>query len=313
MARLIDYLISDVREQTENEDFSDNIGISDDEFLRYINEAQQRIQARIYAQHKHIFTEEETYSVVADQESYSIPDNSFTGNAISQVEFKHSSDDKDYRPLELRNLKNRSVASGNPQFYIRKNKKFLISPVPSSSQGTLRLSYAKAVRRLDKRRGSIASFTDSGTQITALTLEVSTDSVDTTATAKDNFLCIVGRDGTIKMKNIEYDSISGTTGVVTLTANHTYESGESITVGDYIVVGKDTSTHSELPDHVERYLLAYCAWKILKRDSSADYSEQESELGQMESEIVATFGDIDDDIHLIPEINSDEVWFDTWQ
>jgi hypothetical protein len=55
MARLVDYLISDVRVQTENEDFSDSIGIGDNEVLRYINEAQQRIQARIYATYKNLY------------------------------------------------------------------------------------------------------------------------------------------------------------------------------------------------------------------------------------------------------------------
>ena len=312
MARLVDYLISDVRVQTENEDFSDSIGIGDDEVLRYINEAQQRIQARIYATYKNVFTEEKVESIVADQEEYSLPADAFTGNAVSQVEFKSDSDEKNYYPLELRSIKNRSVVSGHPDIYFRKNKKILISPVPETSNGSLRISYAKAVNKLDKRRGSVASVTDSGTQITAITLEVSTDSVDTDAVAKDNFLCVVDRAGNIKMKNIEYDSISGTTGVVTLTSNHTYESGESIAVGDYIVVGKYTSTHSELPDHVERYLMAYAAWKLLKRDSSADYSEQESELGQMESEIVDTFAGIDDDVYQIPEINEDEMWFELY-
>jgi len=313
MTRLVDYLISDVREQTENEDFSDNIGISDAEFLRYLNEAQQRIQARIYAQHSHVFTTEDIQSIVANQEAYNLPSDAFTGNSVSLVEYKNSADVDDYRPLEQASYRTRNSADGEPLYYSRKNGQILLRPVPSSSGNrTLRISYPKAVRRLDKRRGSIASFTDSGTQITALTLEVSTDSVDSTAVAKDNFLCIVGRSGVIKMKNIEYDSISGTTGVVTLTSNHTYESGESVAVGDYIVVGKDTSTHSELPDHVERYLMAYCAWKILKRDSSADYSEQETELGQMESEIVATFADISDDLHQIPEINEDEIWFDNY-
>ena len=112
------------------------------------------------------------------------------------------------------------------------------------------------------------------------------------------------------MTDIEYDSIDETTGIVTLTnSSHTYISGETLTAGDFIVVGKNSSTHSELVDFVERYLLAYCSWKILKRDSSVDYQEQQTELSQLETEIVASYADISDDIYEIPEINKDEVWF----
>ena len=63
-----------------------------------------------------------------------------------------------------------------------------------------------------------------------------------------------------------------------------------------------------MPDHVERYLIAYASWKILKRDSSVDYTEQESELSNMEQEIVETYADISDDIYQIPEVNDDEAW-----
>jgi len=309
MSRRLDYLVTDVRLQTENEDFSDSVGISDAEFIRFINEAQTRLHARIVQQHNSIFLEEYSTSSVNAQESYSLPSDIYLGNKVTQVDYSTTGLVKDYYPLKPTYLRNRSGAEGNPDAYIRKSGVILLSPIPNSSSNLVRITYVKKLRKLDIRRGSVASFTDSGTQITALTLDVSTDTVDTTQTDKDNYLCIVDRDGAIKMANIEYDSISGTTGVVTLTASFTYESGESFSVGDYIVVGKDTSTHSELPDHVERYLLAYASWKILKRDSSADYTEQESELQNMESEIVASYSDISDDIYEIPEINDEEVWF----
>jgi len=306
--RRIDYLITDVRLQTENEDFSDTVGISDTEFLRFINEGQDRLQARIAQQHNSIFLSESTYNIVGSQESYTLPSDIFLGNRVTQVDYSPSSDTTKYMPLAPATLRTRNSGTGTPASYIRQSGTILVNPVSSSSTGLLRVTYHKKLAKLDIRRGSILTFTDSGTQVTALSLDVTTDSVDTTATDKDNFLCIVGRDGTIKMKNIEYDSISGTTGVVTLTASHTYETGETLAIGDYIVVGKDTTTHSELPDHVERYLIAYASWKILKRDSSVDYTEQESELSNMEQEIVETYADISDDIYQIPEVNDDEAW-----
>lgn len=307
--RRLDYLITDARLQTENEDFSDTVGIDDEEFVRFFNEAQTRIHSLITQQHSSIFLKESTQALTSGTEAYSLPSDCLLANKVTQVDYSHDSGADNYTPLKPIGLKQRRGGQGSPMYYIRKSAQLLINPIPQDSLGSIRITYIEKPRRLDIRRGSVSSFTDSGTQITALTLDVSTDTVDSDAVAKDNFLCIVDRAGNIKMADIEYDSIDATTGVVTLTSNHTYTSGESIVAGDYIVVGKNASTHSELADFVERYLLAYVSWKILKRDSSADYSEQQEELAQLEKEIIDSYADISDDIMNIPEINEDEVWF----
>jgi len=307
--RRLDYLVTDARLATENEDFSDTVGIDDEEFIRFFNEAQTRIHSLISQQHSAIFLKDTITNIVANQESYSLPSDCLLGNKVAQVEYSHDGNTDNYVPLKPTFLKNRNSNSGEPLNYIRRSGTILLSPVPDTSTGTLRITYIEKPRSLDIRRGSISSFTDSGTQITAITLNVSTDTVDSTAVGKDNFLCVVDRAGAIQMADIEYDSIDASTGVVTLTSNHTYSSGEALAAGDYIVVGKNTSTHSELADFVERYLLAYVSWKILKRDSSADYSEQQEELAQLEKEIIDSYADISDDIYEIPEINEDEVWF----
>lgn len=307
--RRLDYLITDARLATENEDFSDTVGIDDEEFIRFLNEAQTRIHSLIVQQHSSIFLKDYTTSIVANQEAYSLPADCLLANKVTQVEYSYDGDADNFQVLKPTGNRNRNSSDGEPAYYIRKSGNILLTPVPNTSTGTLRITYIEKPRKLDIRRGSIASFTDSGTQITALACDVSTDTVDSTAVGKDNFLCIVNRSGTIKMADIEYDSIDASTGTVTLTASHTYDSGESITVGDYIVVGKNASTHSELADFVERYLLAYCSWKILKRDSSADYAEQQEELAQLEREIIDSYADVSDDIFEIPEINEDGDWF----
>ena len=307
--RRLDYLITDARLQTENEDFSDTVGIDDEEFVRFFNEAQTRIHSLIVQQHSAIFLKENTQTLTSGTEAYNLPSDCLLANKVTQVDYSHDSSSDNYVPLKPTYLKNRYSSEGAPMYYIRKAGQVLINPIPNRSNGSIRITYIEKPRGLDIRRGSINAVTDSGTQITALTMEVTTDTVDGDALDKDNFLCIVDRAGNIKMADIEYDSVNSTTGVVTLTQNHTYDSGESIAVGDYVVVGKNTSTHSELADFVERYLIAYVAWKILKRDSSADYQEQQDELAQLEREIIESYADISDDIYEIPEINDDEVWF----
>lgn len=311
--RDVKYLIEDVREQTENEIFtdSDNTGISDNEFLRFLNDAQYRLHSVITQKHPSVFITTTEPTVVPNQESYTLPSNIYINNKVSLVEFSPTTNKKDYYVLEPSSNRYRSTAvEGDPDRYIRQAGAVLLAPVPTSAGSLLRISYIRRPIALDIKRASIASVTldTNNNTITALSFDVSTDSIDSAELEKNNFFTIVDRNGNIKMKDIEYDNISTSDGVITVTSSFTFESGETIDVGDYVVRGKYASTHSEFPASVERYLIAYAAWKILKRDSSADYSEQQQELLAMEDEIVQAYSDISDDITPIPELENHWIW-----
>lgn len=306
--RLVDYIITDVRNHTENTDFSDTIGIADSEFLRFLNDAQYRIHSKITQTHPSVFLEEYACSVVNGQEEYSLPFNVHMGNKVSNIEFSTTGNAVDYFPLQRSNLKRRyGGAIGDPLIYIRKSGKILLNPVPTG--GSLRFTYVKSVPRVDKRRGSVATITTSGSSITSLILNVSTDSVDGDELAKHSRITICDSEGNIKMKNIHIDSVNASTGEVIVNSAFTFETGESISVGDYVVAGRYSTSHSILDDSVERYLVAYCAMKIFHRDSNTDITQQVAELQAMEEEIVAGYADISDDISEIPVIVSDD---DAW-
>jgi len=319
MARYVSYLIDDVRLSTENTDFSDTIGIKDAEFLRFLNDAQYRIQNLIIQQHPSVFLTEYTTPIVANQEAYSLPNKAFMGNKVTQVEYSYKSTGVDYfAPLRPGSLFERvsgsnSFALGRPSKYIRKAGQVLLVPTPGSSNGQLRITYVHKIPKLDLRRGSVSSVTlDSATNtITALSLDVSTDSVDNTQMDKFTRLSIVDEEGNVKMSNIKYTDIDPSTGIVTVDASFTYEDGETISSGNYIVAGEYSSTHSELDEMVERYLIAYTTFKILQRDSNiTDLQVQQSILMEMENEIIASYAEISDDITEIPEIISeDDDWY----
>jgi len=319
MARYVSYLIDDVRLSTENTDFSDTIGIKDAEFLRFLNDAQYRIQNLIIQQHPSVFLTEYTTPIVANQEAYSLPSKAFMGNKVTQVEYSYKSTGVDYfAPLRPGSLFERvsgsnSFALGRPSKYIRKAGQVLLVPTPGSSNGQLRITYVHKIPKLDLRRGSVSSVTlDSATNtITALSLDVSTDSVDNTQMDKFTRLSIVDEEGNVKMSNIKYTDIDPSTGIVTVDASFTYEDGETISSGNYIVAGEYSSTHSELDEMVERYLIAYTTFKILQRDSNiTDLQVQQSILMEMENEIIASYAEISDDITEIPEIISeDDDWY----
>ena len=227
MSRYIRHLIDDVRESTENTDVSDTIGIKDMEFLRFLNDAQHRIQNLIIQKHPSIFLTEYTTAVVGDQESYSIPTRAFMGNKITQVEYSANTTGTDnFIPLRPGSLYERnSGAEGTPIKYIRKAGAFLLVPVPNSSTGQLRVTYTHRLPKLDLKRGSVGAVTLGTSTITTLTMDVSTDTVDSTELDKFTRLSIVDEEGTVKMANIKYTAISAATGVVTVDSSFTFDSG----------------------------------------------------------------------------------------
>jgi hypothetical protein len=312
MSRIVDKLIDQVRAQTENEEVSATIGIKDSEFLQYLNDAQDRLQSVVESTHPTAFVVEKVLDVVQDQERYELPVDAYKKNAITTVEFSPSSADEDYYHLEQTGLKSRQTSvQGFPVTYIRRSGSILLQPRPQSG-GKLRLNYVKRINRLDKRRGvvSVVTLNNSSRTITQLELDASSSNpvLDTDTLNGENYICIVDRNGKMLMANIPIESVSATTGIVTVSAGYTFEAGETLPVGAYVVSGMDTSTHSEFPRMAERYLIAYASWKILKRDSSVDYSEQQEELLAMENDIINSFADIDDDVKYVTILNHWSDW-----
>lgn len=304
MLRRTDILINQVRKQSENTDFSDTTGIGDEEIIQYLNDAQHRLQTVILSQHPAVFLTESIENTVARQESYDLPSNAYIGNKVTNVDYTATGNELDYVSLKLGNLKNRSSGNyGEPAYYIRQSGKLLLAPVPDTSISKLRITYVKKIDQIDIRRGVISSVSTSGNTISTLVGDLSsTTYLDITALSEAEYICIVDTYGNIKMRNLPITALDSTTGSITIDPSFSFDSGETISVGNYIVIGKDTSTHSELERNCERYLLAYASWRLMRRDSSVDAPEENNELTAMEREIAAAYAEVNDDVIDIPII-----------
>ncbi|MAV64750.1 MAG: hypothetical protein CMG00_06120 [Candidatus Marinimicrobia bacterium] len=293
--RYVQYLIDQVRRETENEDVSAFVGISDAEFLQYFNDAQHRLQSLITAKHSRVFTTEATIDIVSGQESYDLPSDIFLDNKIHSAEYSSTGDTDDYYILDEGEYRDRAPgSSGSPSKYIRLSGKIILAPAPTS--GKIRLNYVKRVRELDLRRAKLG-VSSTGTVLTLENNTLLTDAVDLN---NHSYICIVDDEGVSKNKNLKISSVTETQINIT--------SSVSVSANDFIVGGKDTTTHSDLPRNVERYLISYCAWKILKRDSSVDSREATGELQEMERDIIESYAMISDDVQFIPEINTWDDW-----
>jgi len=313
--KFIDSLIDEIREETENEGFSDEVGLSEEELIRHINDAVYRLHSKIIAQHPSVFIAEEEQDTTASVSTYDIKSTAFLGNRIAQVEYSHDGTSDNYYPLDMTSLRRRNPGSlGTPSHYIRKSSQIVLVPTPRNSSGKIRISFTKRPMRMDKRRAQVKAVTlDSGTStITNLEVNyVNGTSVDNTELLKYSYFTVVDKYGAIKMDNIKLSSIDSSASydaTITPDSTHTYETGETITTNDYLCAGRYATTHLEFAESVERYLRAYANWKVLKRDSSVDSAEAMQELIAMEQGIIDSYAELTDDITFIPEINDDYGW-----
>ena len=293
--RYVKYLIDQIRRETENEDPTSFTGIKDSEFLQYLNDAQHRLQSLITAHHPRVFIEETEIDIVSGQESYDLPTDIFLENKVHKVEYSSTGELDDYYILEEADYSVRSSGStGSPANYIRMSGKILLSPVPTS--GKLRINYIRRIRELDLRQMEF----ESGGYATDTGILTFKEASDIDSLSEHDYLCIVDKDGVKIKSNLSYSNLLGT--------SITLDTGLGLGAG-YLVGGKDTTTHSDLPRNCERYLIAYCAWKIFKRDSSMDSGDQQAELSAMEQDIVDSYKVITDDVQYVPQLNPWGDWF----
>lgn len=296
-----DLLINQTRSATENEEFNATSGIDTEEFIRFGNDAQGLLQSSIQVYFPSLFQAEKTIQAVVNQEAYSVPDDAFLGSRIDLMEYSTSGNGRDYYVVFKGDQRERLPSiSGTPSFYIRRSTEFLLEPKPQQA-GTIRVTYQKSLPDLDIRRAVVnAAVLDTSTNtITSLTLDT-TQTIDDTAILEQDYITIVDKDGVIKMRRIPVTAVSTTSGIVTVDPSFVFQDGETIPAGSYVCRGKESTTHSQLPDICERYLVGHMDWKILKRDSSDNAAEQGQELQAMLQDILASFREPDGDVNLVP-------------
>jgi hypothetical protein len=244
--------------------------------------------------------------------TYSIPVDCYLGSKIKILEYSCNGDPVNYYVLDKGVSRERcNAAIGATQFYIREGSNVILNPPPISG-AALRFTYFQKLPFLDLRRGKVLSVAldNVGQTITSLVLDVGTITPDDMlAIANNGYMTVVDKDGIVQMNQIPIASIDTDTGVVTLDGPFTFSSGQTISVGNWVCIGKNSTTHSQLDDSCERYLIAHCNWKIQKRDSSNDSIEANEELTSMLADIVEAYKDADEDVDYITILDVDYLSF----
>ena len=307
MSKNITALLSEVRESTENETFTDEIGFTDEELIKFFQDAISRLHNKIIAQHPMVFTEIVEESLTNGQESVNIPFDAHLGNRIVKVEYSGSGNTEDYKVLSPAHFySRRSNIKGTPFRYVRYNGKILLQPQPSSSSGKLRITYIRRPLSINKRRYQVSGSPALTASNVWTIAAVNASAIDSAELKKYDYFSVVDKYGALKACNVKYDQSVLTSTTLTLASDYTAAASDSVASGDYIVPSKYASNVLEFDDSVERYLRAYTELKILKRESSVDSQDALAELQAIETDIIKSYADIDgDEDYEIPLINDD--------
>ena len=303
--RRAEQLVAHVRRATENERSGTADGISDEEFLEYLNQGQELIQQAIIRVHRTAFAKEAEIEA-SGTEYVDLPSDCFGRQRVIAVHYSPTGSREDAYRLEQRRVAERYTIEGFPKGYIPLKSKILVNPYPAD--GAFFVTYDPALPRIDKRRATVASRTVNSGVLSALTLSTSAP-FDQDDYSLDDYLCVIDLDGTIKAAGIPFTAVSAG-GVVTIQGTtHTLSGGESIAVSDNVVIGKYSSSHSQLPDICEKFLLSYCERRILQRDQSGARAEMNEDEKSQLQDIVATYIEISGDVEDIPVLENG-YWMD---
>lgn len=307
---LIDNSRSDTQNANDIPTLSTQSGIFTKDFLRYANFAQDRLQSKITKKFPFAFITYKVVDIVAGTSLYSVPDNLSMNNKIVKVEYSRDGTEANYRRLKPGNPYNPSYRpTQSPTEYNRVDGQVQLMPPPSVAGGTLRIWFIRALDRMELRRGAIDVVTINGSnQITALSLDIATVSAEDAvelAKISTQYLCVNSKAGVVKTYNIPVSAYDPSNGNLTLVGTPELDKGESIAVGDYVTIGRYTTTHSKLTNECERYITEYTNRRVFKRDISVTVDNIDAEVFNMEKDIVENYQVPDLDVKFIPTIDND--------
>lgn len=310
----LDILVERIRKYTMTQSFTDaaalgsQIGLQTQTIVDLFNEAQHAAHGVIYSSAPELFVKTTTIDLVADTEAYDLPSDAFLGVNIISVEFKYGSGSGDYRKLKKRSLHERdSSRSGNPNSYIQRKNQILVNSIPSAALSAgLRVTYEYRLPELDVRRGKVSAVDDVNDPTSITITDKTQGDIALGAAAIPDYITVVDTEGNVQMDAIPVTSYSSTTGVITLNTFMS-DASEVVAVNDYVVVGKRATTHSDLPEFCEKYLVNYVTYRIFDMQGHPSVQTAMLELQREENRLMEVFSEFNADITYISEIDPSRI------
>lgn len=297
-------LIIMARKLSRNERYDSNSGVPQDVFVQYLNNAQDTLIKEITNLKTKFFKKQLVVDVVANQEKYSYPDDCIVQH-IDTIQWTDTISGTYWQTLYKSYTKEKfTLQPGYPFAYIPYNDGFYLNP--PIVRGKLWIAYETTVPKAQKRAGLIQSVTINSGVLQAMTLNTTDATYDENEINSDFYMCIVDKYGAVKARNIPYNSIAS--GVFNIN-NYTLASTDSISVGDYILVGKNTCNVPEFPDICESFILKHMVYDAKYSDGSAWSQEAKDDMMRSFALLSGIFATNSDDVTPVMITSLDYIGF----
>lgn len=300
----VEQIIEMARKLSRNQRYDSNSGVQQDVFVQYLNNAQDALIKEISNSKSKYFKKQIVTDIVPNQEKYDYPDD-LMSQMIDTIQWTDSISGTYWQTLYKSYTKEKiTLQPGYPFSYVLYHDGFYLNP--PIQRGKLWISYETTVKKAQKRSGKITSLTLVGDVLSALSLDTTDSFYDANEINGDYFLCVVDKYGNLKASNIEYGSISA--GVFTMSP-FTLTAGETLAVGDYILVGKNTCNIPQFPDICESFLIKYMVYDAKYSDASQWSSEAKQDMADSFKSLSYIFANSSDDVTQVAITNLDQIGF----
>mgnify|MGYP003659375811 CR=1 FL=1 len=258
--RRLELLFNEARLSTNTADIA---SVSPSLLQGYVNRIHSYMEDLLFLvnDENDLFISDFFFNLVPGQDEYDLPANIYAKSSIDTlaVSFLNGLSNT-YLPLKKVSRKQQGFTFG---YFVREDK-IVLTPRPTSPL-RMKMAYVRKLPTLGVRAGQVAS---------TLGLTVTLSNYQAGSLDSSDFFCVVDKNGVIKQAGLEMQSVTSL-GVITT------NSITGITAGDYVISGKYATSHCQLPDECEKYLIIALERMIQYRQSSSDirisqlFSEEE--------------------------------------
>lgn len=269
MTRYINQIIRDVRVLGNSVEYGTNYGISSEKCEILLNSAISKHYADIINTNKNVFIKDEVFTLTAGVDTYVLPTASAWNISILSVQEKRS--ETNYYPVRetAYQLQGQQPTNASNYSYHLENGNLVFSPKPRGT-ATFRIKYQESPPRLARKVATVDDITLEAELVVgfsyALTNTSNTvDDVTNEATFNnqiEKFINIVSPDGIRRISNLPYLKLLGSVISYPVNMNYDFTNIDTVQKGDYVCLGRMTTTHSPFPSETTPYLKAFVSEMI---------------------------------------------------
>jgi hypothetical protein len=254
--RYLGELIRRLRNDSNFKLYTSNTGIQDQEIIDLLNDAQSELITRISAVNTTQFQSEAIIDIVSGQTTYNTRGRLLHNAKIVDVKLQFNGFDSwcDIGKQTIREVKGNTW---DRVAWALQNGNIVVDGRVDETVSKIKIIFEDFPYRMAKRAAIITDGAGSGGRVTAVSCSYLYPNAEIDFNADiDRYFCVTNASGTTLMLNVPY--ISVTNGVFTLpVSGHGYEAGETINIGDYLLIGKEVTTHSNVSSDLERFYIYY--------------------------------------------------------